>query len=92
LSNTLTCFFHFGILQLEDFFNHPELLRKWSYGLVQGLACLHRQKIIHADVKANNVLLFGDQTVKLGDFTLAVRAWGRYRKENKKGNGFFICR
>jgi len=63
---------------------HPELLRKWSYGLVQGLACLHRQKIIHADVKANNVLLFEDQTVKLGDFTLAVRAWGRYRKENKK--------
>lgn len=51
----------------------PSLLRKWSFEIVQGLACLHRQNIIHADVKASNVLLFEDQSVKLGDFTLCVR-------------------
>lgn len=55
----------------------PALLKKWSYSLVQAIACLHRQKIIHADVKANNVLLFEDQEVKLGDFTLAVKVWNQ---------------
>jgi len=55
----------------------PALLKKWSYSLVQALACLHRQKIIHADVKANNVLLFEDQEIKLGDFTLAVKVWNQ---------------
>ena len=55
----------------------PGLLRKWTYSLVQALACLHRQKIVHADVKANNVLLFEDQEIKLGDFTLAVKMWSQ---------------
>ena len=62
----------------------PDLLREWSYSLVQAVACLHRQKIIHADVKANNVLLFEDQTVKLGDFTLAVRVWDPRHKKSQK--------
>nr|QBK92304.1 MAG: protein kinase [Pithovirus LCPAC304] len=62
----------------------PDLLQKWSYSLVQAVACLHRQKIIHADVKANNVLLFEDKTVKLGDFTLAVCVWDSQPKKSQK--------
>jgi serine/threonine protein kinase len=53
----------------------PNTLRQWSYELAQGIACLHKQNIIHADVKANNVFLFENGKIKLGDFTLAVKVW-----------------
>jgi serine/threonine protein kinase len=53
----------------------PRLLRSWCYSLAQAVACLHREKIIHADIKGNNVLLFPDNVVRLGDFTLSVKAW-----------------
>lgn len=53
----------------------PSLLRIWTHSLVQGVACLHRQNIIHADLKANNVLMFKDKRIALGDFTLSVKAW-----------------
>ena len=59
----------------------PRSLKRWSFEIVQGLACLHRQFIIHADVKASNVLLFEDQSVKLGDFTLSVMVKDPYSEK-----------
>lgn len=53
----------------------PDLLRKWTYALVKATAALHRQNIIHADIKASNVLLFADNIVRLADFTVAVKKW-----------------
>lgn len=50
-----------------------EELRKWCYDIVQGVAVLHNENIIHGDIKASNVLLFSDGSVKLADFTLAVK-------------------
>lgn len=50
-------------------------LRKWSYSLIQATACLHRQQIIHGDIKASNVLLFQDGNIKLSDFTLSTMKW-----------------
>jgi len=64
----------------------PVLLKKWTYSLVQALACLHRPKIVHADVKANNVLLFENQEIKLGDFTLAVKVWNSRDKKNSESS------
>lgn len=45
----------------------------WCYQLATAVACLHSQGIIHADIKAGNVLLTSEGMVKLTDFTLAIR-------------------
>lgn len=49
-------------------------LMQWSRALVSALSCLHSQGIIHCDMKASNVLLFGGAKtdVRLNDFTLSI--------------------
>ena len=49
----------------------PEL-RKILWQICQAVYCLHNENIIHGDIKAQNILVFGD-TVKLCDFTLSVK-------------------
>jgi len=49
----------------------PEL-KSWCYCLLKALSVLHSNNIIHADIKANNILLFHDNTIKLSDFNLSV--------------------
>jgi serine/threonine protein kinase len=39
--------------------------------LLQAVSILHHQNIIHCDIKASNVLMFHDNTIKLADFSLA---------------------
>lgn len=47
-----------------------------EYGsqLLAGLAYAHEHRVIHCDVKPENVILFADGTLKLGDFGLAKQA------------------
>lgn len=47
------------------------LYRSWCSQLLQGLSQLHGERIVHADIKPDNCLLFGD-TLKLTDYTLSV--------------------
>jgi serine/threonine protein kinase len=54
-------------------FISPNLLKYWSFSLVQAVACLHQQNIIHGDIKVNNVFLFDKQLIKLGDFSLSIK-------------------
>jgi serine/threonine protein kinase len=53
----------------------PQELRFWFHALAQAVACLHQEGIIHADIKASNVLLYGGGLVRLSDYTLSVRQW-----------------
>lgn len=57
---------------------HHDQLRVWIHGIVQAIACLHKQDIVHGDIKASNVLLYSDGSVRLSDFTLSTRmSWIR---------------
>ena len=42
-----------------------------------GLAYIHANRIIHRDLKTQNILVFGGDTVKLCDFGLSVPSYGR---------------
>ena len=50
-------------------------LKRWSFCIIQAVACLHNENIIHGDIKAANVLLYKDSVVRLADFSLAVKKW-----------------
>ena len=50
-------------------------LREWCYRLSHAVSALHRHDIIHADIKASNILLYSDGSIRLTDYTLATKKW-----------------
>jgi serine/threonine protein kinase len=49
--------------------------RRWCQNLALAVAYLHSHQIIHCDIKAANVLLFQDNSIKLTDFSISVKKW-----------------
>jgi len=47
------------------------LKRQWIYQMISAIRVLHQCNIVHADIKANNVLLYSDNSVRLTDYTLS---------------------
>ncbi len=45
--------------------------------VLDGLAYAHRQRVVHCDVTPNNIFLFPDGRVALGDFGISLRIKGR---------------
>ena len=64
------------VVRRTDYKTDINHIRRWCWSLAQAVACLHVNEIIHADVKAHNILLFADGTTKLTDFTLGMQRWG----------------
>lgn len=50
-------------------------LHNWCFSMAQAVFALHSQDIIHADIKASNVLLYADGSIRLTDYTLAAKKW-----------------
>ena len=48
-----------------------ELIMNWLIQLVQGLNYLHSQKIIHRDVKPQNIFINDQGVLKLADFGIS---------------------
>lgn len=49
-----------------------EKIKAYTYSIAKAIYFLHERKIVHGDVKANNVLLYDDDMVKLTDFSLSA--------------------
>lgn len=49
-----------------------DIIIRWIHMIGQGLQCLHRNNLIHGDIKSSNVLVYQDNTVKISDFTLST--------------------
>jgi serine/threonine protein kinase len=78
---------HINIIQekaISDLSSHTygkvlelDLVRLWFHMISQSLSCLHYLDLIHADIKAGNVLYFDDGDIRLADFTLTTKKWSK---------------
>ena len=54
------------------------------FQLLQGLKCLHQNKVIHRDLKPNNLLLDDKNELKIGDFGLVVQLTNEKERKFEK--------
>jgi len=73
---------HYTRRDKTDYKPNIKELRKWCFSLVCALDVLHKNDIVHADIKASNILLYDDGLIKLTDFTLASKKWNVNSKFN----------
>ena len=55
------------------------LLKKWIKEILSGLAYLHSKKIIHRDIKSENIMLDSNFNIKLCDFGFASFSIGKFK-------------
>ena len=55
-----------------------ETVQIYAKQIIDGLAYLHKQKVIHRDIKAANLLVDSEGTVKLADFGCSKRLESSY--------------
>lgn len=60
---------HFGPLQ-------EVVINKYTIHILQGIAYLHKNRVVHRDIKGNNVMLMPNGVIKLIDFGCAKRLNG----------------
>jgi serine/threonine protein kinase len=53
----------------------PETVKSFTYQILQGTAYCHAHRVMHRDLKPQNLLIDGNGVIKLADFGLA-RAFG----------------
>ena len=45
----------------------------WFHAIIQALDVLHKNDVIHGDVKASNILIYENMGIKLSDFNLSMK-------------------
>jgi NIMA (never in mitosis gene a)-related kinase len=54
----------------KEYFSEEEILN-WFVQICLSLEYIHGRKVLHRDIKASNIFLTGNNTVKLGDFGIS---------------------
>lgn len=61
------------------------LVQQWIYQIVDGVRFLHANQIIHADLKASNILLYQDLSIKITDFSSSIILTDSTLKSHRTG-------
>ncbi len=82
--NRLYLIFEFLTMDLKKYidsaippkeFMDPQLVKSYTYQILQGMLFCHQRRVLHRDLKPQNLLIDKNGTIKLADFGLA-RAFG----------------
>lgn len=68
-----------GILETPEIRLNQDHIKSWSYQLLSGVHYMHKNKIIHRDLKASNLLVNSKGELKIADWGLA-RSWNKDMK------------
>lgn len=65
-------------------------IRRWTGEILSALKAVHDRKMIHRDLKPQNVFLMADNTVKIGDFGIAKDLANTRAAHTQIGTPFYI--
>ncbi|KAG9063113.1 Serine/threonine-protein kinase plk1 [Linnemannia hyalina] len=80
----------FDLIRNRGRLTYPEV-RYFGLGIAAGIAHLHEKKVIHCDLKPENVFITLDMQVRVGDLGLAERYDPRGRVKGRVGTNNFIA-
>ena len=84
LHSRLYLIFEFLTMDLKKYFDtsipsgemmDPRLVKSYTYQILQGILFCHQRRVLHRDLKPQNLLIDKNGAIKIADFGLA-RAFG----------------
>jgi len=61
------------------FENNSSQIARWYYQLLVGLNAIHKKGVVHGDIKIQNIMLSGDDEIRILDFGISVKSGSRER-------------
>ncbi|KAF3781330.1 Mitogen-activated protein kinase kinase kinase YODA [Nymphaea thermarum] len=68
-----------------------QVVRSFTRHILSGLAYLHRENVVHRDIKGANLLVDTDGVVKLADFGVAKPLKGEILPQSMKGSPYWMA-